>query len=102
MDRQPRAKVESVLLSDGQTYVLLYLRLLKKLQRVDTQQCILVLIADALAGMFSLFSETIGLRPSQDHEERISLFTRAAGSDPDFPYAPLLRYCSSKIRRFRK
>lgn len=52
VDRQGKAKVESILLSDGQTYVLLYLRLLKKLSRVDTQQCILVLIADALSGMF--------------------------------------------------
>ena len=51
VDRQPRAKVESIHLSDGQTYALLYLRLLKKLQRVDTMQCLLVLIADALFGM---------------------------------------------------
>lgn len=50
VDRQPRAKTESVLLSDGKTYALLYLRLLKKLERIDTRQCILVLIADALAG----------------------------------------------------
>jgi len=51
VDRQPRAKVESIHLSDGQTYALLYLRLLKKLQRVDTMQCLLVLIADTLLGM---------------------------------------------------
>jgi hypothetical protein len=50
VDRQPRAKTESLLLSDGQSYALLYLRLLKKLQRIDTMQCILVLIADALVG----------------------------------------------------
>lgn len=50
VDRQPRAKVESILQSDGQSFALLYLRLLKKLQRVDTQQLLLVLIADALAG----------------------------------------------------
>jgi V-type H+-transporting ATPase subunit H len=37
-------------LSDGHSYALLYLRLLKKLQRVDTMQCILVLIGDALTG----------------------------------------------------
>lgn len=42
--------MESILVSDGQTYALLYLRLLKKLQRVDTMQCLLVLIADALLG----------------------------------------------------
>jgi V-type H+-transporting ATPase subunit H len=50
VDRQPKAKIESVLLSEGSTYTLLYLNLLKKLQRVDTMQCLLVLIADALAG----------------------------------------------------
>ncbi|OJA12032.1 hypothetical protein AZE42_02042 [Rhizopogon vesiculosus] len=75
VDRQPRAKVESIHLSDGQTYALLYLRLLKKLQRVDTMQCLLVLIADTLL----------------DHDERIPLFARAALSDPDLPYAPLIR-----------
>ncbi|KAF8836764.1 ATPase V1 complex subunit H [Paxillus ammoniavirescens] len=75
IDRQPRAKTESILVSDGQTYALLYLRLLKKLQRVDTMQCLLVLTADALL----------------DHDERIPLFTRAAQSDPDLPYLPLLR-----------
>ncbi|KAI6129138.1 armadillo-type protein [Pisolithus thermaeus] len=75
VDRQPRAKTESILVSDGQTYALLYLRLLKKLQRVDTMQCLLVLIADALL----------------DHDERIPLFTRTVQSDPDLPHAPLLR-----------
>ncbi|KAI9509962.1 ATPase V1 complex subunit H [Russula earlei] len=75
VDRQPKAKTESLLLSDGQTYASLYLGLLKKLQRVDTLQSILVLIADALA----------------DHEERIVLFTRASASDPDLPFGPLLR-----------
>ncbi|KAJ7929314.1 ATPase V1 complex subunit H [Mycena leptocephala] len=75
VDRQPKTKTESLLLSECPTYALLYLRLLKKLQRVDTMQCILVLIADAIA----------------DHDERIPLFTRAAESDPELPYAPLLR-----------
>ena len=50
VNRQPKAKTESLLLSDGRSYALLYLGLLKKLQRVDTMQCILVLIGDALAG----------------------------------------------------
>ncbi|KAF7359406.1 V-type proton ATPase subunit H [Mycena sanguinolenta] len=77
VDRQPRAKTESLLLSEAPTYALLYLRLLKKLQRVDTMQCILVLIADAIA--------------APDRDERIPLFTRAVESDPDLPYAPLLR-----------
>ncbi|KAJ6547152.1 ATPase V1 complex subunit H [Mycena capillaripes] len=75
VDRQSKAKTESLLLSECPTYALLYLRLLKKLQRVDTMQCILVLIADAIA----------------DHDERIPLFTRAVESDPELPYAPLLR-----------
>lgn len=50
VERQPRAKIESLLLSDGRTYARLYLLLLKKLNRVDTMQCILVLIADAITG----------------------------------------------------
>ncbi|KAH9981470.1 ATPase V1 complex subunit H [Lactifluus volemus] len=75
VDRQAKAKTESLLLSDGQVYASLYLGLLKKLQRVDTLQSILVFIADALT----------------DHEERIILFTRAANNDPDLPYGPLLR-----------
>ncbi|KAH9966492.1 ATPase V1 complex subunit H [Russula dissimulans] len=75
VDRQPKAKTESLLLSDGQTYASLYLGLLKKLQRVDTLQSILVFIADALT----------------DHEERIVLFTGAFASDPDLPFGPLLR-----------
>ena len=50
VDRQPKAKIDSILLSDGRSYALLYLRLLNKLQRVDTMQCILVYIADALLG----------------------------------------------------
>ncbi|EIW85361.1 ATPase V1 complex subunit H [Coniophora puteana RWD-64-598 SS2] len=75
VERQPRAKTESILVSDGQTYVNLYLGLLKRLQRVDTMQCLLVLIADALA----------------EHEERIPLFIRASQTDPELPYIPLLR-----------
>lgn len=52
VDRQPKAKIDSILLSDGQSYALLYLRLLNKLQRIDTMQCILVYIADALLGKY--------------------------------------------------
>lgn len=29
--------------------------------------------------------------PCTDHDERISLFLRASESDPELPYAPLLR-----------
>lgn len=50
VDRQSKARVDSVLLSEGRMYALLYLGLLKKLQRVDTMQSILVLIGDALLG----------------------------------------------------
>ncbi|KAI0362734.1 ATPase V1 complex subunit H [Trametes cingulata] len=80
VDRQPKSKIESLLVSDGQTYALLYLRLLKKLQRVDTQSFILVLIADALT----------------DHEERIPWFTSASQTDPELPYGPLLRILDSQ------
>ncbi|KAF9452825.1 ATPase, V1 complex, subunit H [Macrolepiota fuliginosa MF-IS2] len=75
VDRQPRTRVESVLLSEGSTYAQLYLSLLKKVNRNDTQQCLLVWIADALT----------------DHEERIPLFTRTNKADPDLPYLPLLK-----------
>lgn len=50
VDRQPRVKTDSLLLTEGPTYALLYLGLLKKLNRVDTMQWILVLITDSLAG----------------------------------------------------
>jgi V-type H+-transporting ATPase subunit H len=54
VDRQPKAKTESLLLSDGKTYAFLYLGLLKKLTRDDTVSCILVLIGDALAGEYGI------------------------------------------------
>lgn len=72
---QPKTRNESLLLSDGPTYVLLYLRLLKKLQPADLLQCILVLIVDALT----------------DHEERVRLFVQTEQVDPELPYFPLLR-----------
>ncbi|KAG5341063.1 hypothetical protein C0989_011922 [Termitomyces sp. Mn162] len=74
VDKQPRARIEQILLSDLQIYAHLYFCLLKKLQRVDTMQCLLVLIADALS----------------DHEERIPVFLRTAEADPDLPFLPLL------------
>lgn len=55
IDRQPRARVEIILLAEGQAYAQLYLSLLKKLVRLDTIQYILVMISDALLGM-CLFS----------------------------------------------
>ncbi|EAU88406.1 MSTP042 [Coprinopsis cinerea okayama7 len=81
VDRQSRAKTEAVLLSEGPAYALLYLSLLKKLQRIDTMQCLLVLIADALS----------------EHEERIPLFTRTQQTDPDLPYSPLLSAPSTAL-----
>lgn len=81
-----------MLISEGGAYALLYLSLLKKLQRVDTMQCLLVLIADALAGRSNI---AITMRHSiqypLDHEERIPLFTRTSQVDPDLPYIPLLK-----------
>lgn len=50
VDRQPRAKFESILVTEGRQYALLFLNLLKKLARADTMQNILVLIGDALTG----------------------------------------------------
>ncbi|KAG8926037.1 H(+)-transporting V1 sector ATPase subunit H [Tulasnella sp. 408] len=38
VDRQTQAKVQSILVTDGPTYATLYLKLLKKLVRVDTMQ----------------------------------------------------------------
>jgi V-type H+-transporting ATPase subunit H len=60
VDRQAKAKTESLLLSDGQVYASLYLGLLKKLQRVDTLQSILVFIADALTGALRSLYVCIG------------------------------------------
>ena len=54
VDRQPKARAESALLSDGQTFARLYVNLLKKMDRMDTTQCLLVLIGDALAGASDL------------------------------------------------
>ncbi|KAF8350901.1 armadillo-type protein [Amanita rubescens] len=75
VDKQPKARVENHLLTEGSVYALLYLRLLNNLQRIDTMQSLLVLIADALT----------------DHDERIPLFQQTTESDPDLPYTSLLR-----------
>lgn len=91
VDRQPRSRVESVLLSEGSTYVHLYLGLLKKVTRTDTQQCLLVWITDALAGMPTLNSISLA-DGTTDHEERIPLFFQTSSIDSDLPYQPLLRY----------
>ncbi|PFH47166.1 hypothetical protein AMATHDRAFT_152781 [Amanita thiersii Skay4041] len=75
VDKQPRHRIESILLTDGRMYALLYMRLLKNLQRIDTMQSILVHISDALT----------------DHDERIPLFQQTSDADSDLPYSPLLR-----------
>ncbi|KAG8936241.1 H(+)-transporting V1 sector ATPase subunit H [Tulasnella sp. 419] len=75
VDRQPRAKIESILVTEGNVYATLYLTLLKKLVRVDTMQYVLAMIGDALL----------------DHDERIPLFTKGVAHEPDLPYGPLLR-----------
>ncbi|KAG8900908.1 H(+)-transporting V1 sector ATPase subunit H [Tulasnella sp. 403] len=75
VDRQAPQKVQSILVTDGSVYATLYLKLLKKLVRVDTMQYLLVMIGDALL----------------DHDERIPLFTRPVEGEPDLPYGPLLR-----------
>ncbi|OBZ75904.1 V-type proton ATPase subunit H [Grifola frondosa] len=80
VDRQPKAKTEALLLAQGEIYIQLYLSLLKKVQRVDTQSCILVLIMDAIT----------------DHAERIPFVFKASVSDPEFPYGPLLRILDSQ------
>ncbi|KAF8644143.1 hypothetical protein AX16_008670 [Volvariella volvacea WC 439] len=67
--QQTKSKNEPLLLSEGPAYTALYLRLLKKLQRVDTMQY---------------------------HDERVPLFTRAAELDPELPYVPLLRALESQ------
>jgi V-type H+-transporting ATPase subunit H len=51
VDKQSRARLDSIMLSECSTYAHLFLRLLKKLQRIDTMQCILVLVTDALTGV---------------------------------------------------
>jgi len=115
VDRQSKPKIESLLLSDGQTYALLYLRLLKKLQRVDTMQYILVLIADALAGK-SLFTTaepdfesyvktTMNVYPcSPEHPRTIPSYPMDLSSSV-FPFLvaqyafPLTRYQSIRYAR---
>ena len=59
VDRQPRSKIDSILVTEAPAYATLYLRLLKKLVRVDTMQYILVMIGDALLGKYSRTSELL-------------------------------------------
>jgi V-type H+-transporting ATPase subunit H len=98
VDRQPRTRVESVLLSEGSAYAQLYLGLLKKVIRSDTQQCLLVWIADALTGEDGYTTRGAlvwCLMDFIEHEERIPLFTRMDQVDSDLPYLPLLKYATT-------
>ena len=97
VERQPKSKTESILLLDGQAYASLYLRLLSKLQRVDTMQWVLVMIGDAITGMQYSTTFYQPFHVPIDHDERIPLFTRTQQSDPDLPYGPLLRYTYYRI-----
>jgi len=96
VDRQPRARIESVLLSEGNTFVSLFIGLLKKVSRSDVQQCLLVWIADTLTGESIAEDTALGVKLMKngwvDHEERIPLFLRMNQSDHDLPYLPLLKY----------
>ncbi|KAL9714944.1 H(+)-transporting V1 sector ATPase subunit H [Leucoagaricus gongylophorus] len=95
VDRQPRTRIESVLLSEGNTFVQLFIGLLKKVSRSDIQQCLLVWIADALTGEFWIKKTLSGIKVNEygwtDHEERIPLFIRTNQSDHNLPYLPLLK-----------
>ena len=97
VDRQPKAKTEGVLLTEGQKYAQLYLELLQKLNRTDTMQWILVLMTDALAGKpYWIMCLKVTLRCSLDHDERIPLFLKTSEKDPNLPFEPLLR-CATAI-----
>ncbi|KAG8812638.1 H(+)-transporting V1 sector ATPase subunit H [Serendipita sp. 399] len=94
VDRQPRPKVESILVTDGPQYALLYLTLLKKIERVDTMQNILVLMGDCLLGIAHIGQlDTADYRP--DHDERVELFLNTAKIDPELPYIPFLKTLES-------
>jgi V-type H+-transporting ATPase subunit H len=96
VDRQLRAKFESILVTDGRQYALLFLNLLQKLARADTMQNILVLIGDALTGWSEYGGKTTRADVrTADHDERIPLFLDAAKLDPELPYAPFLK-CATR------
>ena len=61
VDRQPRARIESVLLSEGNTFVQLFIGLLKRVSKSDIQQCLLVWIADALTGESTTKDTALGV-----------------------------------------
>ncbi|KAG8724134.1 H(+)-transporting V1 sector ATPase subunit H [Ceratobasidium sp. 395] len=79
VDKQPPAKVNSVLLGEGPQYALLYVSILKKLARTEPTQAVLVMIGDALV----------------DHEERAGLFLRTGDEDPELPFGPFVKALDS-------
>lgn len=55
-------------------------------------QWILVLIADALTGIYCYFEhQFVPNYLLTEHDERKALFTDASTDDPELPYTPLLR-----------
>jgi len=79
IDKQPAAKVNSILLGEGPQYALLYVSILKKLARTEPTQVVLVMIGDALV----------------DHEERAGLFLKTAEEDPELPFGPFVKALDS-------
>jgi V-type H+-transporting ATPase subunit H len=78
--------------TDGPQYALLYLTLLKKIERVDTMQNILVSIGDVLVGTSANRVNRATTLSARDHDERIPLFLDASKIDPELPYTPFLKY----------
>lgn len=75
--RQPIQQRPQIIATQGQQYARLYIDLLRKLQRVDTVQAVLVSINDMLV--------------QNDPTTTIPLFHDLATSEhPDDPYGPLI------------
>ena len=75
-DEQPPGQRPTVFATQGQQYAKLYIDLLRKLQRVDTVQAVLVAITDMLSA-----------DPST-----IPLFHSLSSSEfPDDPYGPIIK-----------
>jgi V-type H+-transporting ATPase subunit H len=72
---QPQSQRSSVFATQGKQYAQLYIDLLRKLQRVDTVQAVLVAINEMLGDI-----------------NTIPLFHQlSSGEHPDDPYAPLIK-----------
>lgn len=79
IDKQPAAKVNSILMGEGPQYALLFFSILKKLPRTEPTQAVLVMIGDALT----------------EHEERAELFLRTGDADPELPFGPFVKALDS-------